>query len=143
MKSKILFDTNELLDWLIASRNNNETATEIVKLVFQKKIQGFVTSHSLTDIFYITRKDFTVEERKELIILLLHNFTVLVEDKHSFLEVLNSDSFFDLEDGLQMQSAAESLLDYIVTENLQDFESSKVNVVNAQGLLKILNKKND
>ena len=40
--------------------------------------------------------------------------------------------FFDLEDGLQMQCAKDAVLDYIVTENVDDFRNSKVQALTAE-----------
>ena len=71
----------------------------------------------------------------------MSNFTVIPEGGSDFLSVLNAEGFFDLDDGLQMHCAENEKLDYIVTENLKDFESSHVSAVSIQKMLAIL--KND
>lgn len=84
------FDTNVILDYLIPTNSFHEEASKILKAVFEGKANGFISAHSMTDIFYISRK------------------------------------YFSLEDSLQMRCAENAKLDYIVTENLKDFKTSKV-----------------
>ena len=71
----------------------------------------------------ITRNQKPVENSS---LIMVHNFTILTEDKTLFLEALGDSDFFDLEDGLQMKCAENANLDYIVTENLKDFMNSAV-----------------
>ena len=47
----LFFDTNVLLDYLISTRPCHQDAGTLVKSVFCGDINGFISSHSLTDIF--------------------------------------------------------------------------------------------
>ena len=100
--------------------------------------EGFVSSHSLTDIFYIARKKYSVEERKRFLLLILSNFQVVAESQNDFFEVLNDPAFFDIEDGLQVKCAEKIVVDYIVTENLKDFASSKIPAIDTASALRIV-----
>jgi Predicted nucleic-acid-binding protein, contains PIN domain len=92
-------------------------------------VQGCVTSHSLTDIFYILRKDFSVEKRKQLIQLLCEEMNVIPETRQSIVQALSRREWQDIEDALQMQCAKEAGAEYIVTQNLKDFQSSEVKAI--------------
>ena len=138
---RIFLDTNVILDYLIPTNAFHEEASSLIEQCLEGSVRGFVSSHSLTDIFYIVRKSFSVEERRLFLLMLVSNFTVIPESGADFLSVLNAEGFFDLEDGLQMRCAENEKLDFIVTENLKDFESSSVSAVSIQKMLAIL--KND
>lgn len=102
------------------------------------KVSGFVTAHSLCDIFYILRKDFPVKERLKLIRLLSTRCTVIPKNQDDFLLVTDNPNTIDLEDGLQMICAQKCNMDYIVTRNLKDFMNSKVKAIEPDTFLEIL-----
>lgn len=122
----LFFDTNVILDYLIPTNSFHEEASKILKAVFAGKANGFISAHSMTDIFYISRKYFSLEDRRQFLLLIASTFQIIAENRDDFLAVLNTENFFDLEDGLQMRCAENAKLDYIVTENLKDFKTSKV-----------------
>lgn len=132
------FDTNILLDYLIPTNSFHEKASLLVKECLLGNLNGFVSAHSLTDIFYITRKFYSVEDRREFLLLIVSNFQVIAEEQDDFVEVLNDPAFFDLEDGLQMKCAENAALDYIVTENIRDFTKSKIPAISIDKALEQL-----
>ncbi|HAM77817.1 MAG TPA: toxin PIN [Treponema sp.] len=132
---RLFFDSNVILDYLIPTNSFHEEASKIVKTVFEGKVEGFISAHSMTDIFYISRKYMSIEERRRFLILIASFFQIVVENKDDFLYVLNDENFFDLEDGLQMRCAENANLDYIVTENLKDFVNSKVKSISIKEAL--------
>ncbi len=132
---RLFFDSNVILDYLILTNSFHEEASKIVKTVFEGKVEGVIYAHSMTDIFYISRKYMSIEERRRFLILIASFFQIVVENKDDFLYVLNDENFFDLEDGLQMRCAENANLDYIVTENLKDFVNSKVKSISIKEAL--------
>ncbi len=128
-------DTNVILDWLIPTNQFHSEATNFMNLCFSGKADVFLSSHSLTDIFYVSRKYFSIEDRRDFLLLIVSNFNIITENKDDFLSVLSSENFFDLEDGLQMKCAENAALDFIVTENLKDFENSKIPAIGISSAL--------
>ena len=59
----VLIDTNVLIDWIIHRKDHCENAKEIVYLCAGKKINGCIAAHSITNMFYILRKDLDFEKR--------------------------------------------------------------------------------
>jgi len=59
----ILIDTNILLDFLQNRETNGEYANKIIELCARKTISGFMAAHSISNAFYILRKDYSVKER--------------------------------------------------------------------------------
>lgn len=134
---KILLDTNVILDYLTKRNDNYINMTEIVDSCVNKKNQGFITSHSITDFYYLTRKYMPDNDRIEWTRFIVNTFTILTEDKQAFINCLNAEDLDDLEDQLQMECSAAAELDYIITRNLKDFENSKVPAVSSEEFLKL------
>lgn len=135
---KILIDTNVILDWIMAREPNATNAKQIMEQCLFGQVQGYVTSHSLTDIFYILRKDYSVEKRKQLLKLLCEGMSIIPENCQTILRALNRKEWQDLEDALQMQCAKEVGVEYIVTQNLKDFQTSEVKAVCEEEFYRII-----
>ncbi len=135
---KVLIDTNVVLDWIMVREPNAKLAKSIMEQCLFGNIQGYLTSHTITDIFYILRKDFSVEKRKQLLKLLCQELQIIPENCETILRTLHHKEWNDIEDGLQMQCAKEADLDYIITQNLKDFSTSEINAVNEESFCKII-----
>lgn len=138
---KILIDTNVILDWIMTREPNATNAKRIMEQCLFGQIQGYVTSHSLTDVFYILRKDCSVERRKQLLQLLCESMNVLPENKETILRALRHKEWQDIEDALQMQCAKEAVVDFIVTQNLKDFSTSEVQAISEEAFCKLIDVK--
>lgn len=135
---KILIDTNIILDLIQSREPFSENASKIINSCVKKENEGYISAHSLSDIFFILRKDKTVEERKALILNLCSFFTVIPEDKNFYTAVCQNNNWNDLEDGLQMKCADFEKLDYIVTRDAgKGFNNSPVKVISAEEFLNI------
>lgn len=121
-----LIDTNIVLDWLIYREPFGENGKYIMEQCIFGEVDGYLTSHTLSDLFYILRKNFDVEKRKKLLLFLCERMNIIPEDKETIEKALNCEKWNDLEDGLQMQCAKNEDLDYIVTRNIKDFTASSV-----------------
>lgn len=136
---KILIDTNIILDLIQSREPFSENASKIINSCVKKENEGYISAHSLSDIFFILRKDKTVEERKALILNLCSFFTVIPEDKNFYTAVCQNNNWNDLEDGLQMKCADFEKLDYIVTtrDAGKGFNDSPVKVISAEDFLNV------
>ena len=135
---KILIDTNIILDLIQSREPFSENASKIINSCVKKENEGYISAHSLSDIFFILRKDKTVEERKALILNLCSFFIVIPEDKNFYTAVCQNNDWNDLEDGLQMKCADFENLEYIVTRDAgKGFNNSPVKVISAENFLNI------
>ena len=139
---RVLIDTNIILDWLMCREPFQKHAKWIMQESMFGDLEGYITAHSLTDLFYILRKDFDVSKRKKLLILLCEHLQIIPEDACIIKNALNQESWTDLEDGLQMQCAKERTLDYIVTRNIKDFSNSPVQPLSPEMFIEICQKGN-
>lgn len=138
MGLRILIDTNILLDYLLCREPYDEYAREIVLACKQKRVSGCVAAHSITNMFFILRKAFSIEERRSLLQSLCELFDVEGIDKAKVLKALADESFSDFEDCLQMECALSFQADYIVTRNGGDFNNSRVPCIEPDKFCKLI-----
>ena len=80
----ILLDTNVILDYLTKRNVNYINMEKIVNSCVNKQNQGFITSHSITDFYYITRKYMPDNYIKEWTRFIITSFTILTGDIETF-----------------------------------------------------------
>jgi predicted nucleic acid-binding protein len=129
MASRILVDTNILLDYLLTRAPFCEYAKKIIVACTEGKIQGCIAAHSISNMFYILRKDYSIKERREALSSLCLIFDVEGIDKEKILVGLQNEDFSDFEDCLQMECAKAYRAEYIVTRNIDDFKTSEVKAI--------------
>ena len=135
---KILIDTNIILDLIQSREPFSENASKIINSCVKKENEGYISAHSLSDIFFILRKDKTVEERKALILNLCSFFTVIPENKNFYTAVCQNNNWNDLEEGFQMKCTDFEKLDYIVTRDAgKGFYNSPVKVISVEDFLNV------
>ena len=123
---RILIDTNVILDALTGRQPHFDDADKIIKLCADKKVQGYLAAHSISNIFYILRKDLPIEDIRIVLLNLCEILEVEGVDSRKVKSALNRGDFKDLEDCIQDECAAAIKADYIVTRNKKDFENSIV-----------------
>lgn len=139
MVDRILIDTNILLDYLLTREPFYEDAREIVRTCTEGKIKGCIAAHSITNMFFILRKDYDAEERREMLISLCTIFDVEGIDKNKLLAGLKNNDFLDFEDCLQMECAKVYGAEYIVTRNMSDYQMSEVKAILPKDFLALTN----
>ena len=98
----LLIDTNIILDWLLHREPDDDSSEKIMEsCIFGDNI-GYLSVHSLTNLFYIIRKDMNVEKRKKLISFLHSHFNVVSETSDMVKAVIEREEWKDIEDGYQM-----------------------------------------
>lgn len=135
---RVLLDTNILIDYISKRAPYEENARRILQLCMEKEIDGCIAAHSVMNIFYILRKEMSLEERRSFLIDLCKFLTVVGIDKNKIVNALKNDNFSDVEDCLQDECAAAFSAEYIVTRNVNDFENSKVKAITPDEFLELL-----
>ena len=62
---RLLIDTNIILDYLLTRTPFYEAADKLIQECMKGTVRSCIAAHSFPNMFYILRKDFTVEERKK------------------------------------------------------------------------------
>lgn len=129
MTDKILIDTNVLLDYLLEREPFFEDAKDIILSCTEGNTKGCIAAHSISNMFFILRKDYTIKERREILSSLCTIFDVEGIDKSKLLSGLENEEFSDFEDCLQMECAKSYGADYIVTRNISDYSASDIKAI--------------
>lgn len=139
MVNKVLIDTNVLLDYLLEREPFFENAKQVIISCVDGDTKGCIAAHSICNMFFILRKDFTVKERREILTNLCSIFEVEGIDKQKLLSGLANEKFSDFEDCLQMECAKAYEAEYIVTRNVSDYITSEIKAIEPEEYLKLLN----
>lgn len=133
--SRILIDTNIVIDLLAQRKEFYDEAAKLFSLSDKKEISLTISSLTFANTNYILSKQKSTKEAREI----LRKFKVLVEiinlDDKIIELALSDDQFIDFEDGLQYYSALENNVDIILTRNKKDFKNSKIPVLTAKEYL--------
>ena len=134
----VLIDTNIFIDVLQDRIPFTDNSQAVIGLVTQKKVKGAVAAHSITNLWYILRKTYSDEERRNYLLSLFEIFDVVSIDKNRLVAALENSNFKDFEDCLQDECAYAINADYIITRNAKDFESSMVKALTPEEFLENL-----
>ncbi len=137
MINKILIDTNVLLDYLLERDSFFEDAKKVIFSCADGKAKGCIAAHSISNMFFILRKDYNTKERREVLLNLCKIFDIEGIDKAKLISGLSNEDFSDFEDCLQMECARSYGADYIVTRNVSDYVTSEVKAIEPKDYLKL------
>ena len=134
--NKVLIDTDVILDFFFDRKPFSDDASQILSLCEDGKIDGFVSSVMISNIYYILRKSSKHDKIIESLKVLMNIIDVAIIDKKTVLKALNSE-FKDFEDALQNFSAInESDIQVIITRNVKDYKTSSLAVMTPENYLK-------
>lgn len=135
---RIFVDTNILLDYLLEREPYNIPAKTIIQACQKKQVLGCIAAHSVTNIFFILRKYFTIKERREILLNICKLFDVEGIDIQKLQNALINETFQDFEDCLQMECAKSFHADYIITRNPNDFKYSDIPCIESTEFCQVL-----
>lgn len=132
---RALIDTNVVLDFLL----QREPFCQDVELLFQTiatgQVIGYITATTVTDIFYIARRQTqSIERARQAVSEILTALAICPVDRVVLESALNS-NLVDFEDAVQISSAVAQSLEAIVTHETLSIASSPVPVLSVQELL--------
>ena len=134
---KILMDTNVLVDNLLKRYPFYKQSDQIIDMCINGDLEIFIAAHSVTNAFYIMRKEYSESRRREMLLEMCNIFEIADIDREKIISCLKKDNFKDFEDCLQAECAAACGADFIVTRNVKDFSESTVKAVSPEDFLKL------
>jgi len=134
---KILIDTNVILDIALARKPFAEHSVLFFKTAYKHGIQMFMTATTVTDLYYICRKEKGKETALSFIADLIQIVDIVSVDKNIIMKALHSETP-DFEDAVQICSANREGITTIVTRNEKDFMLSGLNIQNPKTFLQTL-----
>jgi len=125
---KILIDTDVILDFLINREPFFEESYAVIQRCLED-VDGYISAHSVNNIFYILRKRCSIEERRYLLYEICNILEIVGINKEQIFNSINNERFIDFEDCLQVECAKGKGVDFIVTRNTPDFLNSEVRAI--------------
>ncbi|HEY9818993.1 MAG TPA: PIN domain-containing protein [Candidatus Obscuribacterales bacterium] len=133
----MLFDSDVLID-VLAQRQPFVTASaQALSKATQPVVQGFVSGHAVTNIFYILRRQVGGEMARELLSRLLEHLQVAGVTDNVIQAALQS-PMTDFEDAVTSEAANAARVEIIVTRNTPDFAASAISAVLPEEFLAML-----
>lgn len=133
--SKLLIDTNIVLDLLAKRDPFYKSAAQVFSLADKHKLKLTVSSLTFANTNYVLTRLKSAKEAREI----LRKFKILVKilplNEKIVDLALNDEDFKDFEDGLQYYTAVENNQDFIITRDLRDFKQAKIPVMTAEEYL--------
>jgi putative PIN family toxin of toxin-antitoxin system len=135
---RVLVDTNIILDDFLEREPFVEDATALMEAIESERIVGYVTATTLTNIFYIARRQTrSIELARQAVSETLTLMEVCLVDR-AILEAAFASNLRDFEDAVQLACAMASRLDAIITRNAQDFAAATLPILSTSELLESL-----
>lgn len=136
MPTKVLVDTNFLLDLMVPDRVNSTASIHLVDEFNEGKLSIALHAGSLNDAYYIARNFCTEAGRRGWLEFFLDRFDVFPVDTALCRASLDSDEP-DFEDGL-VRACAEALdVDYIVSTDRKAFKRSYIRRIESPELARL------
>ena len=136
----VLIDTDVLLDVALKRIEFFEDSMKIIDLAEEKKINGFIAWHSLSNLYYLTSSASKKGNAKEFISDLLEFIQVANTNSDSAIHAVNMD-VPDFEDALQISSAIQCNANFIITRNIKHYKKSIIKPLTPTQFLKVLDEK--
>jgi len=131
---RVLFDTNLVLDLVLAREPFGPAAKELFKLQEQRRIDAYISAITPVNVFYITRKLRGINAARRAVELLLAALKVCPLHQ-SILDEACKLPFKDYEDAVQHACATSSGLDVIVTRDVSDYQNATLVVLSPSEFL--------
>jgi predicted nucleic acid-binding protein len=134
---KVFIDSDIILDLALFRAPHVHFSKQVLGLAENDVIQGLTSSNCVTNIHYILKKARGETDARFFISQILRYISVLPMDHRIVLEALESD-FTDFEDALQYGAAQRNQCDCIVTRNIGDYKTAKMDVQTPEEFLRLL-----
>ena len=136
--NNVLIDTNVILDYVLLRDGFCDIARELLERLIISKSKIWLTASTITDIYYISKKDLKDgAAARQIIAKLLNTFQIADVNRGDCLNALDLE-IDDYEDALVAVCAQKVKAQYIVTRNTKHFEGSPVKAISPEEILKML-----
>ncbi len=136
---RVLIDTNIVLDALLERQAFVQDAKSLLTAIQSHQIEGYVTATTLTNIFYIVRKQTKSIERAREAVAMTLALMKICDVNRNILETAFASNLRDFEDAVQLACAYAKNVDAIVTRNADDFADASLPILSVQQLFEQMN----
>jgi predicted nucleic acid-binding protein len=134
--TNLFIDTDVIIDFLIDRKPYSREAAIIFTLIDQKKIKGYTSSLTFSNLYYVLRR---IEPHKKVLAKLdsiSKMLTILNVSEQNIRDAIES-GFPDFEDSIQYFCALDcKKVEIIITRNTKDYRNSSLPVMTPGDFLK-------
>ncbi len=117
---KLLIDTNVLLD-MVFKRDRYDISVELFKKARVQNVDSYITASSVTDLFYIIRKETHDTERTYNIMENIFCLVTILSVTEKDIRDAFGQKWKDFEDCVQYTTGINNEIDYLITKNKKDY----------------------
>lgn len=133
-----LIDSNVFLDVFLFRVDFMEESSKVLDYCINLNSRCLISAHSVTNMYYIMRKEIKDDLRREILLSLFDFFEVVSVDEQKLRFALIRSDFKDFEDCLQNECAVEEKANCIITRNKKDFENADVKVYTPKEFIRMM-----
>jgi predicted nucleic acid-binding protein len=134
---KVLIDTNIVVDVALERDPFFTESEQVISLVEEQEIEGFISASTFSDLYYIIRKlkghTWTLQFLQRMATL-----CQVARVDQAVISMALTTSFKDFEDAIQYSTAVLNNLDAIITRNPRDFPVTTPRIITPQELIQEL-----
>lgn len=134
---KLLIDTNVILD-MVFKRQNYNVGIELFRKIRSSGMDACITASSVTDLFYIIRKETHDTQQTYEIIENIFKLVAILSVTEKDIHDAFRKKWKDFEDCVQYMTGKNSMVDYIVTCNQKDYEEDLLPVLTPEACIKMI-----
>ena len=134
----IFIDTDVIIDFLIDREPHSREAAIIFTLIEQKKLKGYVSSLTFSNLCYVLRK---IESHNKVIAKLdsISRLLTILKVDQQIIKFAIASGFPDFEDSIQYNCALDyKKIDVLITQNIKDYKGSQIPVMTPAIYLKMV-----
>jgi len=134
----IFIDTDVIIDFLIDREPHSREAAIIFTLIEQKKLKGYVSSLTFSNLYYVLRK---IESHNKVIAKLdsISRLLTILKVDQQIIKLAIASEFPDFEDSIQYNCALDyKKIDVLITRNIKDYKGSQIPVMTPAVYLKMV-----
>ncbi|GHU68181.1 DNA-binding protein [Clostridia bacterium] len=133
---KVVFDSNIAINVYANQGDLAPASLAALKLAESGEVDGYINANSITDIYYILKRNIEDEKKVRVLLKTLIAFVTVVDVTSADVDAAFELKFEDYEDALLAQCSKRIGAGYIVTRNMPDFRKSPVQAITPENFIR-------
>lgn len=125
---KVLIDANVILD-MAFKRSGCDISMKLFRRIKEIEASAYITASSVTDIFYIIRKETHNTDRTYVVMENIFRLVAILSVTDKDIKDAFEQRWKDFEDCVQYMTGKNSRMDYIITGNCKDYANALLPVM--------------
>jgi predicted nucleic acid-binding protein len=125
MIPNVYLDSDIILDYLYAREPFFQESVDLISLIENKKIKGFISSLIIWNIYYILAK-YTNEKNARELVREFRTIIDIIPIDEKIIDLGLDSSIKDFEDSIQYFAAKSKKIKFIITRNKKDYPDGEI-----------------